>query len=87
MTESASHASERKPEKSLFEKYNESVQEQHNKPKGSLITKGLVREGNVLKSPEAYTQPFCDFLTDNPTVWHTVNHFETKLEKAGFKKV
>lgn len=87
MTESASHASERKPEKSLFEKYNESVQEQHNKPKGSLITKGLVREGNVLKSPEAYTQPFCDFLTDNPTVWHTVNYFETKLEKAGFKKV
>jgi len=85
--EPASHASERKPEKSLFEKYNESLQEQHNKPKGSLITKGLVREGNSLKRPEAYTQPFCDFLTDNPTVWHTVNYFETKLEKAGFKKV
>jgi len=75
------------PEKSLFEKYNESLQEQHNKPKGSLITKGLVREGNALKSPEAYIQPFCDFLTENPTVWHAVAYFEKKLEKAGFKKV
>jgi hypothetical protein len=75
------------PEKSLFEKFNESLQEQHNKPKGSLITKGLVRAGNALKSPEAYTQPFCDFLTENPTVWHAVAYFEGKLEKAGFKKV
>jgi len=75
------------PEKSLFEKYNETLQEQYQKPKGSLITKGLVREGNALKSPEAYTQPFCDFLTDNPTVWHAVDYFEKKLEKAGFKKV
>lgn len=75
------------PEKSLFEKYNETLQEQYQKPKGSLITKGLVREGNALKSPEAYTQPFCDFLTENPTVWHAVDYFEKKLEKAGFKKV
>jgi hypothetical protein len=80
-------ADEDTPEKSLFEKYNESLREQHNKPKRSLITKGLVREGSALKSPEAYTQPFCDFLTENPTVWHAVSYFETKLEKAGFKKV
>jgi aminopeptidase I len=80
-------ADEVSPEKSLFEKYNESLQEQHNKPKRSLITKGLVREGNALKSPEAYTQPFCDFLTENPTVWHAVSYFEKKLEKAGFRKV
>jgi aminopeptidase I len=78
---------ENTPEKSLFEKYNESLQEQHNRPKRSLITKGLVREGNALKSPEAYTQPFCDFLTENPTVWHAVTYFKTKLEKAGFKKL
>ena len=80
-------ANEETPEKSLFEKYNESLQEQYNKPKGGLITKGLVRDGNALKSPEAYTQPFCDFLTENPTVWHAVSYFEKKLEKAGFKKV
>jgi aminopeptidase I len=75
------------PEKSLFQKYNEALLEQHQKPKRSLITKGLVREGNALKSPEAYTQPFCDFLTENPTVWHAVDYFEKKLEKAGFRKV
>jgi hypothetical protein len=75
------------PEKSLFEKYNESLQEQYNKPKESLITRKLLGESNALKSPEAYTQPFCDFLTDNPTVWHAVTYFEKKLEKAGFKKV
>jgi aminopeptidase I len=75
------------PEKSLFEKYNESLQEQYNKPKESLITRKLLGESNALKNPEAYTQPFCDFLTENPTVWHAVTYFEKKLEKAGFKKV
>ena len=56
----------------------------------SLITKGLEkqeREQNALRSPEAYTQPFCDFLTENPTVWHAVQYFEKKLDAAGFKKV
>jgi hypothetical protein len=72
---------------SLFEKFNETLLEQAQKPNASLITKGLVREGNALKSPEAYTQPFCDFLTENPTVWHAVDYFEKKLNKAGFKKV
>jgi hypothetical protein len=72
---------------SLFEKYNKAVQEQKDKSRSSLITKGLVQEGNSLKSPEAYTQPFCDFLTENPTVWHAVSYFENKLTKAGFKKV
>jgi aminopeptidase I len=75
------------PKQSLFEKYNETLLGEHQKPKRSLITKGLVREGNALKTPEAYTQPFCDFLTENPTVWHAVDYFERKLEKAGFKKV
>lgn len=42
---------------------------------------------HTLKSPEAYTKPFCDFLTENPTVFHAVSYFEEKLEKAGFKKV
>jgi hypothetical protein len=42
---------------------------------------------HALKAPEAYTEPFCTFLTTNPTVWHAVDYFETKLQKAGFKKV
>ena len=45
------------------------------------------KEQNTLKSPEAYTRPFCDFLTENPTVWHAVQYFEKKLDAAGFKKV
>ena len=34
--------------------------------------------------PEAYTKPFCDFLTENPTIFHAVEYFKTKLEKLGF---
>lgn len=69
--------------KSLFEKFNESRQN----TRQSLISNGLKLEGSSLKSPEAYCQPFCDFLTQNPTVFHAVDYFGNKLEKAGFKKV
>lgn len=37
--------------------------------------------------PEEYTKPFCDFLTENPTVFHSVDYFKTKLEANGFQKV
>lgn len=40
-----------------------------------------------VKEPEEYTKPFCDFLTENPTVFHTVDHFAKKLTAVGFKKV
>lgn len=39
------------------------------------------------KKAEEYTQPYLDFMTENPTVWHTVDYFGKRLEKAGFKKV
>lgn len=42
---------------------------------------------HLLKTPAQYTQPFCDFIGNNPTVWHAVTYFEEKLHKAGFKKV
>ena len=42
---------------------------------------------NKLKAPEEYTEPFCKFMTENPTVWHAVSAFEDKLTKSGFKKV
>jgi hypothetical protein len=77
--------------KIAHQQHNESMLEQLRmreqlQPQESLIAKGLAAD-NALKIPEAYTQPFCDFLTENPTVFHAVSHFETKLEKAGFKKV
>lgn len=37
--------------------------------------------------PETYTKPFCDFLTENPTVFHAVDYFKTKLSDSGFKEL
>ncbi|KAF3804202.1 Vacuolar aminopeptidase 1 [Colletotrichum gloeosporioides] len=37
--------------------------------------------------PEAYTQPFVDFLTENPTIFHAVSYFKTKLAAAGFTEL
>lgn len=37
--------------------------------------------------PEAFTKPFCDFLTENPTVFHTVDYCKTKLHSAGYQEV
>lgn len=37
--------------------------------------------------PEAFTQPFCDFLRENPTVFHTVAYCKSKLHAAGYKEV
>lgn len=54
---------------------------------GKRQTSEAAGQEHSLKSPSAYTQPFCDFLTENPTIWHAVSYFEQKLVKAGFKKV
>lgn len=32
-----------------------------------------------------YPAGFIDFMTNNPTVWHTVEYFSEKLKKAGFE--
>lgn len=37
--------------------------------------------------PEAYTKPFCDFLTENPTVFHAVDYFKTKLAALGYAEL
>ena len=42
---------------------------------------------DTVKSPADYTIPFTKFLTENPTVFHCIDHFESKLSKAGFTKV
>lgn len=36
---------------------------------------------------EEYTKPFCDFLTENPTVFHAVDYFKRKLKANGFTEV
>ncbi|EOD52829.1 putative aspartyl aminopeptidase protein [Neofusicoccum parvum UCRNP2] len=37
--------------------------------------------------PEDYTQPFCSFLTDNPTVFHAVAAVAGELQAAGYQKL
>ena len=37
--------------------------------------------------PEAFTKPYLEFMTENPTIFHAVDYFKEKLEKAGYKEV
>ncbi|KAG7057346.1 aminopeptidase I zinc metalloprotease [Colletotrichum scovillei] len=37
--------------------------------------------------PEAYTQPFVDFLSENPTIFHAVSYFKDKLAAAGYTEL
>jgi aminopeptidase I len=37
--------------------------------------------------PEAYTDPFCSFLKENPTIFHAVEYFKSKMTSLGYKEV
>ena len=37
--------------------------------------------------PAAYTKPFTNFLTENPTIFDAVDYFKGKLSALGFKEV
>ncbi|KAI0459939.1 aminopeptidase-like protein [Xylaria acuta] len=37
--------------------------------------------------PEAFTEPFCAFLRENPTVFHAVDYFKTKMTSLGYKEL
>lgn len=37
--------------------------------------------------PEAFTEPFCAFLRENPTIFHSVEYFKSKAKAAGFEEV
>lgn len=41
----------------------------------------------LASKPESFTKPFCDFLTENPTIFHAVGYFKDKLNAAGFTEV
>ena len=34
-----------------------------------------------------YCKPFCDFISNNPTIFHAVDYFSNQLKAAGFKKL
>jgi aminopeptidase I len=37
--------------------------------------------------PEDYTKPYCDFMSNYPTAFHTVEGLSSRLESHGFKKL
>ncbi|KAL1880203.1 hypothetical protein VTK73DRAFT_6031 [Phialemonium thermophilum] len=40
-----------------------------------------------LAKPEAFTKPYCEFMTENPTIYHTVDHFKRRLDAADYKEL
>lgn len=40
-----------------------------------------------LAKPEAFTKPYCEFMTENPTIFHAVDHFKAKLQSVGYSEV
>ncbi|OAA37538.1 vacuolar aspartyl aminopeptidase Lap4 [Beauveria brongniartii RCEF 3172] len=38
-------------------------------------------------TPEQFTQPFCDFMTENPTAFHVVEYCKAKLHEASFQEL
>ncbi|KAJ9227160.1 hypothetical protein DTO027B5_832 [Paecilomyces variotii] len=38
-------------------------------------------------SPDAYSKPFCEFMSSNPTIFHAVEHFSKQLEEHGYKRL
>lgn len=38
-------------------------------------------------SPADYAQPFCDFMTAHPTIFHAVDGFTKELESKGYKRL
>lgn len=35
--------------------------------------------------PEGFAQPYCDFMADNPTIFHAVDAFAKQLEQQGYQ--
>ncbi|KAI0380859.1 aminopeptidase I zinc metalloprotease-domain-containing protein [Hypomontagnella monticulosa] len=43
---------------------------------------------NIMSSkPEAFTEPFCKFLRESPTVFHVVGHFKDQMTSLGYKEL
>ncbi|KAJ3553177.1 hypothetical protein NPX13_g10944 [Xylaria arbuscula] len=37
--------------------------------------------------PESFTEPFCTFLKENPTIFHTVDYLKAKMTSLGYKEL
>ena len=45
------------------------------------------QDRTIRNEAAAYCKPFCEFLTDNPTVFHAVDAIAKQLTKEGFTKL
>lgn len=75
-------------EQTLFRQYCDYL-ERNTSSASAMGTKEAktAKEEIRLKEPEDYAEPFINFMTENPTVWHAIQYWENKLEKAGFSKL
>lgn len=78
--------------KSLFELYMDGLdlKAEESRGRGSTASEPLCNEElprSKAIDPASYTDPFCAFLTKNPTVFHAVDYFQKQLQEAGFKGV
>ncbi|CAK7271333.1 vacuolar aminopeptidase 1 [Sporothrix epigloea] len=42
---------------------------------------------SLASGPAAFAEPFLEFMSNNPTVFHAVDHFKNELQAAGFKQL
>ncbi|CAJ2507576.1 Uu.00g087620.m01.CDS01 [Anthostomella pinea] len=50
--------------------------------------KGSCAACEVMASkPEAFTEPFCSFLKENPTIFHAVDYFKSKMTSLGYTEL
>ncbi|KAK4565914.1 vacuolar aminopeptidase 1 [Recurvomyces mirabilis] len=49
------------------------------------IAPAALRQQAIRKNAAKYAEPFCKFLTENPTVFHAVDAVKKQLKDAGFK--
>lgn len=62
-------------------------------PPGPAPTAAPARQASNVASteapvnPGAYSEPYCEFMTSNPTIFHAVDTFSKELEQHGYKKL
>ncbi|PPJ53766.1 hypothetical protein CBER1_04544 [Cercospora berteroae] len=77
------HRSERQTEKEALQNLYNSLRDLEIESVG-LRSREPTKEK---KNAASYTKPFCDFLTENPTVFHAVDALKQDLKTAGFTQL
>ncbi|KAL6232857.1 hypothetical protein BDW75DRAFT_232425 [Aspergillus navahoensis] len=54
-------------------------------PTATAVPAALPRTTPETINPDDYSQAYCDFMTDHPTIFHAVEGFSKQLESNGYK--